>query len=152
MTLTTRVVYMSTSVVMKKVPTISIAEWEIMEVIWERPSLTASEISARFGGRGGWKPTTVKTLLARLVKKRALAFVERGREYVYRPLVAREECIRAASRSFLDRLFGGSLVPMVAQFVENGVLTPSEIAELRAVLERGNHGERERSKRKAKGT
>jgi BlaI family penicillinase repressor len=120
---------------MKGIPVISDAEWQVMAALWEHGPATAGEIVSHLEGRTEWKPTTVKTLLGRLVKKGAVAFSERGREYVYRPTVARDECVQAASRSFLGRVFGGSLVPMVAQLVETGSLSSKEIQALRQLLD-----------------
>ncbi len=122
---------------MKTMPAISEAEWQVMTVLWDHNPATAGEIVGVLHGRVDWKPTTVKTLLGRLVKKGAVAFSQRGREYVYRPQLEREECIRAASSSFLGRLFGGSLVPMVAQLVDTGALSSKDIRDLRQVLDRG---------------
>jgi BlaI family penicillinase repressor len=117
-----------------------------MAALWASGPATASEVVSALRGKVDWKPATVKTLLGRLVKKGAVVFAERGREYVYRPAFAREECVRAASLSFLSRVFGGSLVPMVAQFVETGSLTPSDLQALRDVLDTGgNHPKRRRA-------
>ena len=47
-----------------------------------------------------------------------------------------EECVAAVSESFLERVFGGALQPMLAHFVEHGKLTPAEIRDLQRLLER----------------
>jgi BlaI family penicillinase repressor len=70
------------------------------------------------------------------VKKRALGFRRDGRTYLYRPLVARERCAAAESESFLERVFGGSLTPLLAHFVERRKISAKEIAELKRLLER----------------
>jgi BlaI family penicillinase repressor len=115
-------------------PRISETEWEVMMVCWERSPLAAQEIIETLSARGDWHPKTVKTLLNRLVKKRALGFKKDGRAYLYHPLVAQRECVSAESRSFLDRVFGGSLKPMLAHFVENRKLSAAEISELKELL------------------
>ena len=120
---------------MKKVPRISETEWEVMKVVWAQAPCSASEvIEALRQADDSWHPRTVKAFLNRLVKKKALGFSREGRAYVYRPLVRREECVDAASESFLDRVFGGSLRPMLAHFVERDKLSPDEIRELRRLL------------------
>jgi BlaI family penicillinase repressor len=50
-------------------------------------------------------------------------------------LVTEQECVDAASTSFLGRVFGGSLKPMLAHFVEHKKLSPTEIHELKQLLE-----------------
>ena len=81
-----------------------------------------------------WHPKTVKTFLSRLVRKKALGFRKEGRAYLYRPLVEEKDCVDAASESFLERVFGGSLKPMLAHFVERKKLSEEEIRELRRLL------------------
>ena len=119
---------------MNKTPPITETEWEIMRVVWARSPLAAQEISDALAEHDDWHPKTVKTLLNRLVKKRALGFQKEGRAYFYRPLVAERDCVAAESESFLDRVFGGSLQPMLAHFVGSKKLSPPEIAELKRLL------------------
>lgn len=120
---------------MNSIPRISEAEWEIMKICWQRPSVTAQQIIDILSARDNWHPKTVKTLLNRLVKKRALSFEKSGRAYLYTPLVAQKDCVTAESKSFLDRVFGGSLQPMLAHFVDNRKLSRQEIAALKVLLE-----------------
>ena len=75
---------------MAELPSISDAEWEVMNVLWGDSPLMASEVVARLAGRKGWSPRTVKTLLGRLAAKHALEFEARGKRYLYRPAVTRE--------------------------------------------------------------
>lgn len=119
-----------------KPPRISETEWEIMKICWNRSPVTAQEIIAALSAHDDWHPKTVKTLLNRLVKKRALGFQKDGRIYLYRPLVAEKNCVAAESQSFLDRVFGGSLQPLLAHFAESQKMSPSEIAELKNLLNR----------------
>lgn len=59
---------------MKEIPKISEAEWEVLRVLWEKETCTASEVVEVLADNTNWKPTTIKTLLARLVKKNAVGF------------------------------------------------------------------------------
>jgi BlaI family penicillinase repressor len=117
------------------VPAISDAEWEVMNVIWERHPVTASEIVTALASRTSWSPRTIKSMLNRLLRKGVLAHEVEGKRYLYRPLVSRERCATEASESFLERVFGGSAAPMIAHLVRNAKLSEDEIAKLRAVLE-----------------
>ena len=120
---------------MRKIPRISETEWEVMKVVWASAPCSADQIiQALRQTDPSWHPRTVKAFLNRLVKKHALGFSKEGRAYVYRPLVHREDCVDAASESFLDRVFGGSLKPMLAHFVQRDKLSPDEIRELRRLL------------------
>jgi BlaI family penicillinase repressor len=119
---------------MNRTPRISESEWKLMKICWGRSPVTAQEIIDTLPAREDWHPKTVRTLLNRLVKKRALGFQREGRAYQYHPLVAEGDCIAAESQSFLDRVFGGSLKPMLAHFVEHRKFSPAEIAELKNLL------------------
>src|SRR5882757_6804671 len=104
-------------------PTISDAEWEVMNVLWDASPRTANDVVDQLAARRGWNPRTVKTLLNRLVNKRALAFEAQGKRYLYHPVVSRDQCVRAESRSFVARVFGGAVGPMLAHFVSQADLT-----------------------------
>jgi BlaI family penicillinase repressor len=119
---------------MSRTPRISEAEWEIMKICWSRSPVSAQDIIDALAGGKAWHPKTVKTLLNRLVKKHALGFHKDGRAYLYHPRVSESDCVAAESQSFLDRVFGGSLQPMLAHFVERRKLSPAEIAELKTLL------------------
>jgi BlaI family penicillinase repressor len=120
---------------MKRTPRISETEWEIMKVIWSQTPASASEIIAALQRTdASWHPRTAKAFLNRLVKKKVLGFSKEGRAYVYRPMIRREDCVDAASESFLERVFGGSLKPMLAHFIQREKLSPAEIRELRRLL------------------
>ena len=128
----------------KKVfPRISETEWEVMRVVWAKHPITASEVLEQLTqADASWHPKTARTLLARLVKKKALDYEPRGRSYVYEPLVTERECVAAASASFLDRVFGGALQPMLAHFVEARRLRGRELEELKQLLENSTTAEK----------
>ena len=132
---------------MKKNPRISETEWEVMKVVWaEAPCAADRIIELLTRADPTWHPKTIKAFLNRLVKKRVLGFRKEGRAYLYRPLVREGECVAAASESFLDRVFGGALKPMLAHFVERRRLSAAEVRELRELLEVREPDGKERSK------
>jgi BlaI family penicillinase repressor len=123
-------------VVMRKTPRIADAEWKIMKVIWAAPApVPAYDIIQIVASPAGWRPRTVKTLLTRLVKKKALGYRKYKNLYLYYPLVTEVECLRVEGESFLTRFFDGSLQPMLAHFVEHRRLTAAEIADLKRILD-----------------
>ena len=121
---------------MKNLPRISETEWEVMKMVWAHAPCTAGRIIEGLTEQDrSWHPKTVKAFLNRLVSKGALTFRKEGRAYLYRPVAKQEDCIEAASNSFLERVFGGSMKPMLAHFVEHKKLTAEEIQELRRLLD-----------------
>src|SRR4051794_18396970 len=98
---------------MPKQPSISDAEWEVMEILWSSTApLTANDIADPLAKRNHCSPRTVKSLLNRLVKKRALGFETEGKRYLYFPSVTRADCVRSRSKSFVASVFGGAVGPM----------------------------------------
>lgn len=119
----------------KKSVAITEAEWAIMELLWEKAPRTSQEIVALLEQGRTWKRATVVTLLARLTAKGALHTEPQGNRFLYTPAVQRSACVAEETRSFLDRLFGGALRPLVAHCAEHHSLTKKDITELKALLD-----------------
>ena len=123
---------------MKHPPEISDAEWQVMEAVWRGGyPVAAHEVIARLDAETGWKSNTIRTLLARLVKKGALVYSQDGNRYLYKPRFSREQHLSHASDSFLGKLFGGTAQNLLLHFARSGKLTKADITELKRVLERG---------------
>ena len=121
---------------MKQIPKISDTEWQVMKVVWSKWPITANQVIDELAGKADWKPKTIKTLLGRLVAKKALGFEKENRTYSYFPAVMENECIKAESRSFLKRVYDGALGPMLVNFLEEEQLSGEEIDELKRILDR----------------
>jgi BlaI family transcriptional regulator, penicillinase repressor len=120
---------------------ISDAESLVMEVLWERSPMTAEDVVAALADSTDWREPTVKTLLNRLLKKRAIAADRDGRRYLYRPLLKRSDYIHDASVTLLDRLFNGRIAPLVAHFSERRKLSKKDIAELKRLIGELDNGQ-----------
>ncbi|HSV01657.1 MAG TPA: BlaI/MecI/CopY family transcriptional regulator [Phenylobacterium sp.] len=113
---------------------ISGAESQIMEALWAKGPLGADDIVGEVGGPQGWGEATVKTLINRLLKKKAIASEREGGRARYRPLVSRAEYLTGESQGLLDRLFGGELAPLVAHYAKHRPLSPEELERLKALI------------------
>src|SRR5262245_10070850 len=120
---------------MKKLPRISEAEWQVMKIIWKqaRPC-TAQMVIDALAAPNEWSTATIKTLLNRLVKKGALDFEKDGKAYLYSAAATEAECSAAETESFLDRVFDGSLTPLIAHFAQGRGLRKKDIDELEKLL------------------
>jgi predicted transcriptional regulator len=118
----------------KRPVTISEAESIVMEVFWARGALPAEEVVAALKNQGKWQEPTVKTLLNRLLKKRALRARKDNRRYVYSPVLTRDEWLSSESHGFLDRLFGGRVAPLVSYFSQHRKLSKKDIEELKRLI------------------
>lgn len=113
---------------------ITAAESQVMDALWRRGALTTDEIVAEVGAAQNWGDATVKTLINRLLKKKALISERTDGRHCYRAVVQRTDYVQAESQGLLDRLFDGELAPLVAHFAKNRALKPAEIARLKKLI------------------
>jgi BlaI family penicillinase repressor len=57
-----------------------------------------------------------------------------GRRFLYAPLLQRQDWLAEQSTGLLDRLFGGRLAPLVAQFASTRRLSREDRAALEQLL------------------
>ena len=105
-----------------------------MAVAWERAPVAASTVVKVLEDRKQWTLATVRTLLRRLVNKRALRQEIEGKRYLYTPLISMAECVRQESESFLDRLLGRAPSEAILHLVKRVDLSAKDIEELRRIL------------------
>jgi BlaI family penicillinase repressor len=116
-------------------PRVSEAEWEILNVLWKKAPLSASEVFEALEEKS-WKLNTVRTFLTRLEKKGAVsAQLSTDSAKVFRPAVSREVCVKAESDSFLERVFEGGAADLLLHFAQRKSLSEAELSELAAILE-----------------
>ena len=101
-------------------PEISNAEFEVLDVLWDDHPATSNEVIARLNDKKDWHEKTVKTLLGRLVKKEVLGFEKQQRQYLYYPLIAKED----------------KIAPMVAGFANQNSLSKQDVDELKALIKK----------------
>lgn len=125
---------------MESNPRISEAEWEVMKVIWSKGSCTANEVVEVLEDNRNWNPKTVKTLINRLLNKEVIGFEQLGKRYKYYPVLREDECVRLESKTFLQRIYNGSLKAMLLNFIEDNPLSKEEIDELKSILDERRQG------------
>lgn len=112
------------------------AELEVMQAIWASESPVArTDIDEILKDTHPMATTTLLTLLSRLSEKGFIKIEKTGRSARYIPLVMRQEYLAEQSRSFFNKLCGGSLSTFATALCDSG-LTKEEITELRDLLER----------------
>lgn len=117
-------------------PALADSEWIVMEALWAHAPQTASELTRNLRPTAGWAENTVRTLLTRLVEKRALKTGENASgTRVFSPAIKREACVRAESESFMQRVFRGASKPLLVHFAQDARLTPAEVRELKRLLD-----------------
>lgn len=110
------------------------AESQILDALWRRAPLTFEELVAEVGPLNGWAATTVRTLVTRLLRRKAIAGAKEAGAYVYRPRLARSDYVQSESRNFLDRLFDGEVTPLVAALAEHRSLSRADLKKLEILI------------------
>lgn len=112
------------------------AELEVMQALWQcTPPAARADLEAILQKTHPMAMTTLLTLLTRLSEKKFLSIEKQGRRSVYTPLVSREEYQAAQSKTFVEKLFGGSMSAFATALCQSG-LSREELEELRQLLER----------------
>lgn len=121
---------------------ISDSEWKIMQVIWNKSPLFASEIIEALKDDTSWKPKTIHTLIQRLVVKGAIKAKKEKTYYSYYAAVSESDCVQEETNSFLKKCFDGSLNMMMVNFIKEKKLSEKEIDGLQKLLEAKKAGKR----------
>lgn len=119
---------------------LSAGEWQVMEVLWQRPS-TLMELVRVLGERTGWAKSTVATVIRRLEEKGAVRAEQTGRTKLFYPALAREEVAAAETESLLSRVYHGSVGLLVNTLIQQKSLTKQDLDDLYAILEQTKEGE-----------
>ena len=111
------------------------SEWSVMTCLWERSPQTVMQLVEELKERVGWAKSTTITVLRRMEEKNLLRCEIVGRGKSYSPAVEREQAVVAETRSFLDRVYQGSVGLMMSYMSERQELSREDIAQLRAILD-----------------
>jgi BlaI family penicillinase repressor len=112
------------------------AEQEVMEVIWKSKELPSTEIVKQVKSVTGWKDNTIYTLLSRLAKKNMIRIDKGVSPNVCTPLITQQEYQKVERKSFVRKVYNGSLSLMLANIIEEESLTRQDIDRLKKILDR----------------
>jgi len=115
---------------------ISDAELEVMKILWEKGVTTSPEIIEILSNKNDWSKTTIKTLLARLVKKGCVEQMKQeGQLYSYRPFISEKEYKKSENENFITKLYQGSVKHMLLNFVEEKQISKADLEKLLEMIE-----------------
>jgi BlaI family penicillinase repressor len=122
---------------MPEIPAISEAEWKVMRLLWSKSPQPAYDLITQLSEQEDWSASTVKTLLSRLQKKKAIQAERYKNLFLYAPLVSEGDCVAREADSLLDRLFGGAVEPLLLHFARRQKVKPADLERLKRVLREG---------------
>lgn len=113
-------------------------ELAVMQALWASDTpVPRAQLEERLAQTHPMATTTLLTLLSRLSEKGFVRVDKEGRKSLYAPLVTREDYLAAQSRSFIQKLCGGSLSTFASALCDSG-LSKEELEELRELLKEGD--------------
>ncbi|EHV5313138.1 penicillinase repressor BlaI [Staphylococcus pseudintermedius] len=113
---------------------ISMAEWDVMNIIWGKKSVSANEIVVEIQKYKEVSDKTIRTLITRLYKKEIKKRYKSENIYFYSSNIKEDDIKMKTAKTFLNKLYGGDMKSLVLNFAKNEELNNKEIEELRDIL------------------
>jgi len=127
------------SKIIKRLPD---SELEIMMIIWEsNEPVTSAYVSEKLKDKKEWKITSVLTFLARLVEKGFVASTRKGKINIYSAVISEQEYLESESKTFLEKLYGNSIITFVSSLYKSNAISDKDLAELRKFIDKETKGE-----------
>ena len=120
-------------------PTLTEAEYRLMDVVWDLGSATVADVHARLE-QHPIAYTTVLSTLTILERKGYVRHTVRGKANVYRPRGERDAARRTVVANVLATFFGGSARALMLNLLEAERLGPEEERRLRDLLDEDGSG------------
>jgi predicted transcriptional regulator len=115
-------------------PTLTEAEYRLMNILWDLGSATVADIHARLEDRP-IAYTTVLSTLTILERKAYVRHTTRGKANVYKPRVERDAARRTVVDNVLATFFDGSPRALMLNLLASERLSADEERRLRMLLE-----------------
>lgn len=110
------------------------AEWNLMECLWESAPRSGREAVEYMKKHTGWSRSTTLTMLRRMTEKGLIAADDTSGMTMYTPVVQKDDATAVETRSFIDRVYKGSVGMMLSAMTKKQQLTKAEIDELYEIL------------------
>lgn len=94
------------------------AESEVLAALWRLGPLTPARLIEAVKSRRDWGDATVKTLLGRLMQKKAIRSERDDGRLLYHPLITREMYVASEIQALADRMFEGDPKRVAAYIAE----------------------------------
>jgi predicted transcriptional regulator len=118
----------------RELPELTPAQGEIMEIVWERGEVSASEVRRVLARTRKVARNTVRTLLERMEGKGWITHREEGRTFLYSAAQARQVTIGQKVREVVETVCGGSAEALVTALLDYRGLDSRELERIRLML------------------
>ena len=110
-------------------------ELEILQVLWSDGPCSLSTVCETLRGSREVAATTVATMLRVMSDKGLVKRTGSGRGATWSALATQQRTEAGMVRTLVDRLFDGAADRLAAHLVEGGQLNPTQLAELRQLID-----------------
>lgn len=119
----------------KKSPTLTEAEYRLMDIVWNRKTATVADVVESLGDPP-LAYNTVLTTMRILEQKGYVRHKAIGRAFVYKALVEREDAQRSVVSHVVSLFFNNSPRELVLNLIESDEIDEAELAHLRTLLDK----------------
>jgi len=123
-------------------PSLSEAQLEIMNIVWDQPETTLGEIWRELQEKRKMARNTVQTLLTRLVEKGWVDYRAEGKVFHYRAVIPRQPTLKHVVGRLVDTAFNGSAEGLVMALLDSQELQSDEVERIRALIDKAQRGQR----------
>jgi len=126
----------------QNMPSLSEAQMEIMNIVWDQPEITLGEIWRELHDKRSIARNTIQTLLSRLVDKGWLTYRAEGKIFHYRAAVPRQPTMKHVVNRLVETAFNGSAEGLVMALLEGQQLDEDEVERIRTLIENAKRSSR----------
>lgn len=120
-------------------PKIHEGEYRFCQIMWEHEPISAGDLARLCADQLGWKRTTTYTVIKRLGERGVL----RNDNGTVTALISREEAQANEIDELVEKKFSGSLPAFLAAFTRRQDISPAELDQLQAMIDRARKGGKE---------
>ncbi len=110
------------------------AEMRLLQALWALREATVEEIVSSFPPEERPNYKTTHTLLRIMEGKNFIRHTNRGKVFVFNPIVAQQDVAQASVQSLLKQSFGGSASGLLVNLLETQALKSSDLEKMEDLI------------------
>ena len=118
-------------------PKVFESEYRFCLILWEHEPVASGELVKLCREQLGWKSSTTYTVIKRLSERGVL----QNENTIVSSLVTKDQVQAAEIDELVEKKFAGSLPAFLAAFARHRRLTPAELDQVQAMIDRYREGE-----------
>ena len=122
----------------KKSTQLTDSEQRIMEILWKKEQASVREIADALSEEKTTAYTTVQTMCKILADKGYADFHKKGKAFIYRPKITKNDARKGALTSLLNKFFGGSPEVLAQHLMQETDIELDDLAALQKQIDRAD--------------